>query len=99
MTIVGAGGVVLRFLVPTERFRRDYRKLDAQMQARVDDKLRDLLKNPRPSGLAFEKLKGYTRPDVYTIHITGNYKLSLHIEGDTAVLRRVACHDDIDRLP
>ena len=69
------------------------------MRDRVDAKLRELLENPRPPGLAFEKLKGYTRPNIYTIHITCNYKLSFEIEGSLAVLRRVACHNDIDRLP
>jgi hypothetical protein len=70
------------------------------MQSRVDEKLEDLLKNPRPSGLAFEKLKGYANPSIYTVHITGNYKLSFEIiEGSLAFLRRVATHDEIDRAP
>lgn len=99
MTVTGAGGVVIRRLQTTERFVRDYRKLDAALSGRVDDKLRDLLKDPRPPGLRFEKLKGYRRPDIYTLHVTGNFKISLEIEGDLAVLRRVGCHDVIDRAP
>lgn len=65
----------------------------------MDAKLRDLLKNPRPHGLAFEKLKGYKRPDIYTIHVTGNYKISFEIKGDLVILRRVSDHDTIDRKP
>ena len=99
MTRIGAGGVMISSVRLTERFRRDYRKLSADLQARTQTKLQDLLKNPRPAGLAFEKLKGYSRPDIYTIHITGNYKLSFLVEGSTAILRRVAAHDDIDRAP
>lgn len=52
-----------------------------------------------PPGLAFEKLKGYRNPDVYTIHVTGNYKISMSIYGQLAHLRRVADHGDIDRSP
>lgn len=99
MTAIGARGVVVCRSQTTSRFDRDYRKLDSVMKDRVDEKLRDLLKNPRPSGLAFEKLKGYKRPDIYTIHVTGNYKVSFNIEGDLAVLRRIACHNEVDRRP
>jgi plasmid maintenance system killer protein len=38
--------------------------------------------NPRPPGLRFEKLQGYRRPDIYTIHVTGNFKISMEIEGN-----------------
>lgn len=99
MTAVGAGGVAISTLSTRSTFERDFRKLDAQMQDRVLTKIADLQTNPRPPGLRFEKLKGYRRPDVYTIHITGNYKLSFEIDGSTAILRRVACHDEIDRKP
>jgi hypothetical protein len=58
-----------------------------------------LVKSPIPPGLGFEKLKGYSNPDIYTIHITGNYKASIEIGGGAAFLRRVASHDEIDRAP
>lgn len=99
MTLVGAGGVTIKSMKRTERFERDFRKLEAEMQNRVIRKLEDLLKNPRPPGLRFDKLKGYSRPDIYTIHVTGNYKLSFVVDGTTATLRRVAPHDALDRLP
>lgn len=99
MTQVGRGGVAITALDFTVRFKRDYGKLPRSVSALLDSKLSDLLKNPRPPGLAFEKLQGYRRPLIYTIHITGNYKLSMEIEGHTAILRRVACHDEIDRQP
>ena len=67
------------------------------MKDRVDAKLDDLLKNPRPPGLRFEKLKGYRRPNIYTIHDTGNYKTSLAIAGADARLRRVGPHNYIGR--
>ena len=99
MTRIGAGGVVITGVQRTTRFVRDYGKLTADLRALVDAKLHDLLANPRPPGLRFEKLKGYHRPDLYTVHVTGNYKISFAIDGDTATLRRVAPHDEIDRAP
>ncbi len=99
MTQVGAGGVLIARIQQFQRFVRDYNKLTPALRELVDQKLRDLLANPRPPGLRFEKLKGYHRPDLYTIHVTGNYKISFEIQGDTAILRRIAPHDEIDRAP
>ena len=99
MTKVGVGGVVLSSIDYTARFKKDWKKLTTDLQDLAKDKLSDLLKNPMPAGLRFEKLKGYRKPSIYTIHVTGNYKISLEIFCDQAVLRRIACHDDIDRAP
>jgi mRNA-degrading endonuclease RelE of RelBE toxin-antitoxin system len=99
MTEVGAGGVVVTGWQPSKRYSKEYGKLTNELRDRVDGKLDALQKNPRPPGLGFEKLKGYADPDYYTIHITGNYKLSFELRGETAFLRRVATHNEIDRAP
>ena len=99
MTVTGAGGVVIVSWRKLKRFHRDYDDLPIEMRDRVDDKLQGLIRNPRPSGLAFEKLKGYSNPDVYSIHVTGNYKITMEIDGDHATLRRVGDHNKIDRAP
>lgn len=99
MTVTGTGGVVIASWRKLKRFHRDYDKLTIELRDRVDEKLQDLTKEMRPSGLAFEKLKGYTNPDIYSVHVTGNYKLTMEIAGNQAFLRRVADHDEIDRSP
>lgn len=99
MTDVGAGGVVITAWGAGKQYQRDFKKLTPELQARTSAKLADLKANPRPPGLGFEKLKGYKNPDTYTIHVTGNYKVSFEINGSTAWLRRVAPHDVIDRAP
>ena len=63
------------------------------------ERLKALYQDPIPAGLRFEKLKGHARPDIYTFHIDGNYKVSIEIHGNHAVLRRVAPHNSIERLP
>lgn len=97
MTEVGAGGVVIDGWRASQRYTRSYKKLTPAMKDRVAAKLDDLQKNPRPPGLGFEKLKGYA--DVYTVHVTGNYKLSFEVDGSVAFLRNVGTHDEIDRAP
>jgi len=99
MTQVGQGGVVIVGLQYLKTFKKDFSKLTPDYQNLVESKLKDILKNPRPSGLKFEKLKGYKNPDIYTIHVTGNYKISFAINGDEATLRRVGNHNYIDRTP
>lgn len=99
MTDTGTGGVAITAWRKLKRFHRDYDKLTIELRDRVDAKLQDLTKEPRPSGLVFEKLKGYSNPDIYSIHVTGNYKVTMEIDGSQAFLRRVADHDEIDRAP
>jgi plasmid maintenance system killer protein len=98
VTEVGAGGVVITRWAKLKRFHKDYEKLTLEHKDLVDAKLQDLACKPMPPGLRFEKLTGYD-PPVYTIHVTGNYKISMDIEGGKAWLRRVAGHDEIDRAP
>lgn len=100
MTVTGAGGVVISRWQKSKRFHKEYDKLTNDMRDLVDCKLQDLSLPVRPPGLRFEKLSGYADPDIYTIHVTGNYKISFEINnGTTAFLRRVAVHNEIDRAP
>lgn len=99
MTQVGGGGVVIARIKRTARFKKDFDSLGQGLQSKTVQKLGDLLKTPRPPGLRFEKLKGYSKPCIYSLHVTGNYKVSFLVDGSTAILRRVAEHDEIDRAP
>jgi len=99
MTAVGSGGVQLKAVARSSRFSKDYKSLDSNLKNRVEQVLRKLLQNPMPPGIAFEKLKGYHNPNIYTVHVTGNFKISLEIDGNKAFLRRVTPHDIIDSNP
>jgi plasmid maintenance system killer protein len=99
LTEVGAGGVRVARWSKTKRFHKEYAKLTMELRDLVDGKLQDLTEYPMPPGLRFEKLKGHEKPDVYSVHITGNYKATMEITGSHAYLRRVATHDEIDRQP
>jgi len=111
MTLVGAGGIKFRRYTATENFKKLYKKLSPDLQRLVDEKLKDILQNPFPSGLGFEKLKGWSNPDIYTINVNGNYKISLECADDEvtqdgknlkckmAKLRKVGTHNMIDRAP
>lgn len=82
-------------------FARCLKKLPENIRAEARQALKDLLEYPQPGYLKIEKLSGYRRPDIYTIHFTGNnsHKISFTLEGDKAIFRKVGTHKEIDRAP
>ncbi|MBI5752024.1 MAG: hypothetical protein HZA59_07755 [Hydrogenophilales bacterium] len=101
MTVVGAGGAVITAFSRTDRFVSDIKKASPEIAASAKEALKDLLKNPRPKWIKFEKLSGYKNPNLYTIHATKNHshKISFEINGNVAKLRRFGTHKEIDRKP
>lgn len=91
-----AGGITA--ITRTDAFKRDYKRLDPQLQNQVDEALVDLLKNPVPSSRRFHIIDN-ARPKVYSIDVTKNksHKISFEIDGSACLLRRVGTHKDIDR--
>ncbi len=101
MTVIGAGGVKIASISFTEKFKLEYKKLPSELQEQVNAALTDLLKQPMPRSLRFEKLSGYRKPNIFTIHVTANHshKISLEIDGSAAILRRIGTHKQIDKNP
>ena len=99
MTIVGSGGVTITSFKFKKTFERDFKKLSPDLQAKFKSQVIKLMKENKNGTLGFEKLKGYKRPDIFTIHIEGNYKASFEIVGAEALFRRIGNHDRIDRSP
>ena len=58
-------------------------------------------KPPFPKKLHFEKLTGYSKPNIFTIHVTANnsHKASFEMIGDVALFRKIGTHKEIDRNP
>ena len=99
MTVVGAGGIRITELAFKKKFKRDYKKLTESYQRIMDSRLQELLMDPIPERVKFEKLQGFRKPSLWTGHLDGNYKFSFEIEGSKCILRRVSNHDSIDRSP
>ncbi len=80
-------------------FTNDYEKLPDNIKLLVLQALKDLCREHIPARLRLHPLGGYRNPKVYTIDVAGNhaYKASLSIDGETARLRRVGTHKQIDR--
>jgi hypothetical protein len=92
--------VEVKAIARSKRFLKEYGKLDPVIQSRANTSLEKLLMNPRPPGINFEQLTGYSDPLIFTLKVDSNFRISLEmIEETTAWLRRVAKHDDIYRSP
>lgn len=87
-------------LEPTERFKKDLRRLDGQTQGLVSDALKQLLLNPLPKSLRHHTLGGH-RPTIHVIDVRGNHshQVTFNMQGSVALLLRVGSHKQIDRDP
>lgn len=85
---------------PTERFKRDFKRLPVDIQRCVESCLRDLAKQPVPATRRLHIVSpSGKRPLIYTVDVLPNksYKMSFELDGGFAVLRRVGTHQEIDR--
>jgi mRNA-degrading endonuclease RelE of RelBE toxin-antitoxin system len=81
-------------------FVRDWKNLPVDIRDAVDRCIDDLGLDPIPvSRRAHSVSPRGVRPKVFTLDVLSNhsYKLSFHIDGNKAVLRRVGTHKQIDR--
>lgn len=85
----------------TDRFKRDFKKLDSQLQARVEEIIRDeLFPWPTRRSLRHHTLSGY-RPPIHVLDVTTNHshQLTFECDGSIAKLLRVGTHKQIDGDP
>ncbi len=83
------------------RFKRELRAIPPEIQRLALIALQDLVRQPIPKRLRFEKLSGHKNPSIYTVHVTPNHshKASFELVGTIAVMRRIGTHKEIDRVP
>ena len=84
----------------TERFEREFKRLDDQLQDAVRKALKELLNSPIPKALRHHTLGGH-RPTIHVIDATRNHshQVTFEVNGTEAILLRIATHKEIDRLP
>lgn len=91
------GGLSVRI---TDTFAACYAKLPTEIRSEVELCVRDLQKEPVPGSRRLHSISPRgKRPIIYSVDVLPNksYKLTFHIEGRVAVLRRVGTHKQIDR--
>lgn len=83
-------------LVFTKPFINAYRALPQRIQRLTDKQLELLLTNPKHPSLKIKKMRGPR--DIWEGRITGNYRFTFQIRGDTYILRKLGAHS-ILRIP
>jgi len=80
----------------TDRFKKDYQKLPSDVQQRVDEKLRFLLRDPRHPSLRVHKLRG--AEGLWEFSVTMEYRVIFEIEDEYYVLLGAGPHRIVDRI-
>ncbi len=84
----------------TDSFKKDFSRLAPDIQKLATGCISDILKDPIPgSRRAHNITPRGKKPTIYSVDVMPSkaYKLSFHMDGDVAVLRRVGTHQAIDR--
>jgi len=86
---------------PSPRFQSDTRSLPENVRAAANDALELLKQNPGAKSLRLHTLKDVRKPTIWKIDVFPNHswQISFELDGDVAVLRRIATHGEIDRRP
>lgn len=62
----------------TDRFKKDYRRLPPDIQSRLDEKLRFLVRDPRHPSLRIHKLRRVE--GIWEFSVTTNYRVVFEME-------------------
>ena len=84
-------------LIITDRFRKAYRSLPAQIQKKAKKALRLLDENPRQPSLRVKKIGG--AGDIYEGRGDQKYRFSFQFAGADQVLRNIDNHDECLKNP
>ena len=74
----------------TKPFKKDYHNLPESMQKQIDEQIMRLLDSPKHPSLRIKKMEGHQT--IWEARITGGYRMTFQINGDTYLLRRVGTH-------
>jgi mRNA-degrading endonuclease RelE of RelBE toxin-antitoxin system len=80
----------------TKSFIKDYQVLPISLQRAAEKQLERLAENPRHPSLNVKKMQDPR--NIWEARVTKGYRLTLQMDGDVCILRRLGTHD-ISRTP
>ena len=78
-------------LLRTERFKKDFQHLPADIQARAAQALERFVANPRHPSLQVKKMEG--APDIWELRVSDNYRVTSQRFSGGVLLRRIGTHN------
>jgi mRNA-degrading endonuclease YafQ of YafQ-DinJ toxin-antitoxin module len=93
------GAVQISDIAFSETFQRDFKKAPPEVQAAVGKVLEGMKQNPQPKKLRIHSVNGCFDPKIFKADVLPNHswQITFHIEGTTAILRRLGTHKLADR--
>jgi mRNA-degrading endonuclease YafQ of YafQ-DinJ toxin-antitoxin module len=92
-------GIQITKIAFLESFQRDFRRADRAIQMAAEKAIEGLMKNPQPKKLRVHSINGCFDPKIFKADVLGNHswQITFHMDGTTAVLRRLGSHKLADR--
>ena len=78
-------------IIISKPFDKEFKKLPKEIRELAYHKIELLLDNPKHSSLRLKKMIG--TKNIWEISITMNYRITLEIEKDYILLRKIGPHD------
>ena len=78
-------------IVRTERFKKDFQGLPAEIQQRLGKALELFWTDPRHPSLRVKKMEG--APGIWEFRVSQNCRVTFQYDGGTVILRRVGTHN------
>jgi len=82
-------------LYPTEKFKKQYRKLPPVIQDLVKKQLAFLLSNPKHPSLNIKKMNDPR--NIWEGRVTYSYRFTFQIDGELYILRTIGTHDTLNK--
>lgn len=80
----------------TDTFKKDYRRLPKNIQAKADRQLRLLMENPKHPSLKVHRIEG--AHGFWEFYVDRSYQCVYTLEEDVAVLRYIGPHNIIEKV-
>ena len=93
--------ITVRRWEASDRFERDFKSAPPEVRKAAVEAIKLLLQDPVPRVLRFHRLTGLPRPALWKIDVYANHswQITLELDGDKAILKRMGTHKSIDRSP
>jgi len=82
-------------LIRTERFKRDFKRLDCATQDRALEALDRFLADPRHPSLHAKKMEG--TDEIWEMRVSDRHRITCQHAKGAIILRRVGVHDILSR--
>ena len=79
----------------SDRFRREHKKLPAELRLRADEKVRLLTADPSHPSLRLKRMAG--QAGLWELRVTQSYRITFEWSGQDVTLRRIGTHKVLDR--